>query len=1001
MKNRKNMVKKKIQDEKVLEAKRLISINEDSRQYFYEKADETWLKWLWENSFFDVLSKRVDDPHKFSFKMPELRYLVRMAELNPEIVTEIMLDTSISEETFNPEVIDQFLHICSCLPGKQLAKLVEKIKSENWPTLMQEFNLWDMGYGKMFENLKKSGYHEELMVLASVVLEFRDDWEIKAKEKYIDATPFCLTHLSYSRVFPFLKDIEENYVEDAIDLSLSVLQKLTTCSQEDQKNASVFKQKDQYPLYDVDIFTIGLQSEYHGSGREDVREVLALVKILTERFLAQKCSDRAKEIFEQKFESLPDSWLMWRIRLYVLSLCPSELMPQLKEAIFRIFKEEQYSELIMGTEYLKTLKKVFPLMLKEDQENFISLAKELFSHASNEDDESLKKRGGSRIFSVIGENLSEDQVTELVNAGFEINLGYVPVPIFQMGEVGFVNAKGPVNQDELRSSSVSTILDNLKSIWSPDRLIEQDIQGDFLNPLNAEGMGKLIKGDVKTRIQEYLEHANEFLEQEKLDLHYLYSLLSGFTDAISENTEPLKDAGWQILIAFCLQLIQFGNEQPADQLEYERNENNTWLAGWNAVIDAMTSLLKKVLGENGKKLGFKWESHRQDILLLIKYLFDYPDPLPEDKQIKSAKMTESLGDQKSLVSDPFTLAINSIRGQAFELFLLAVDLDSENNKNLEKNKMSTDLKKLYEYLLCKENTRAIMFMFGHYLPFFFYRDKNWLKTNLSKIFPVDEEKKYLFLAAWEGYISNDLYVEIFEDEEIQKLYKKAIVMSEKDYPQQKHFKNPDEGLAQHIALAYMVTDFDFGNELFDYFWTNGCISQHIAFVDMLGRAFISSENPKALKNFDEDKNAEKKIKNMWNWLLDNYPDSSVFNGIGFWVGLDKGIFKADELSSFLARTLVKTDGYLKWENGLQDNIVEFAKSSPEDTIEIARLYLLEGGVRRGLNSPYFFLDEKWVEAFQILYTQPATKQATFSLINALIQEGGSYFWRLKEVLENS
>jgi hypothetical protein len=995
------MAKNKIQDEKVQEAKRLININEDSRQYFYEKADETWLKWLWKNGFFDVLKKKAEDPSRFSYRTPELRYLVRMAELNPVIVTEIMLDIPISGETFNPEVIDQFLHICGRLPGEQIAKLTGKIKTENWPALMQMYNQWGMDYGKMFERLEKSGQYEEMVVLASAVLDIRDDWETKSKDKYSDVTLFCLANLSYSKVFYYLSKIDENYIEDAIDLSLSVLKKLTTLSDNDPETVSVFRQIDSYPLYDVDVFTIGVRSEYHGSGRDDVREVVALLKTLTERILTQHCKEKAVAIFEQNFKSLPDSWLMWRIRLFVLSLCPSELMEKLKESLFRIFEEDNYYELIKGAEYKKALMKAFPLMGKDDQSRFINLAKDLFSQVSDEEDRSSKKWDGSSLFSVIGENLSDDQVVKLVGVGFEINPGYVPTPMIGMGKGGFVKARGPINQEEFRSISVSSIVENLKGVWSPAQLIEQDVERDFLNPLNAEGMGKLLKEDVKTRIREYLEQANEFLDPGNLDLHYLYSLLSGFADAIEGNTEPLKMADWDLLIDFCLQIISSSKAQPAKQLEYEIHEHNAWLGRWNAVHAEMAKMLKEVLRTNGKKLGFEWNPHRQDILSIVEYLFDYPDPRPDDEQIDSAKMTESAWGQEPLVSDPFTLAINSIRGKAFELFVLAVELDRENYDSFESVDLSADLKRLYEYLLNKEETRAIMFMFGHYLPTFFFRDKNWLKSILNKIFPTDKEKEYLYLAAWEGYLTNNLYVDIFEDEEFQRLYKSAIVMTVKDYPHQKHFTDPDEGVAQHLALAYMFTDFGFGDDLFKYFWKDGIIDQHIAFVDRLGRSFVASQNPKALKLLREDVNAGRKLKDMWDWLLDNYSDPSIFDGIGFWINLDKGIFQANELASFLAKTLGKTDGNLKWDIGLQETIVALAQSSPEDTVEIARLYLLEGGVRKRINSLHFILGEKWIEAFRILYTQPGTKQATLSLINDLIREGGNLFWPLKEVLKSS
>lgn len=995
------MAKKKIRDEKVTEAIRLISLNADSRQYFYKKADETRLKWLWNNDFFAVLKKKAENPSRYSYKTPELRYLARMAEINPELVTNIILDTSVSAETFNPEVIDQFIHICSSLPGEQLARLTAKINTENWPALMKTYNQFPMDYGKMFESLEKTRSYLELLELASVVLGLRDDLEYEEEQNYTGDNPFNITNLSYSKVFHYLSIIDESYIEEAINLSLSTLQKLTQNTEKLNETVSVFEKKDRYPLYQADIFAIGLRSEYHDSGRDDVQEVVALLTNLTERVLTQMCKEKAIVIFEKYFAPMPDSWLMWRIRLVVLSLCPKELMPHFKEALFRIFSEDHYTELIRGTEYKKALKKAFPLMGKDDQTEFVAMAKELFSHASEEDERPSKIQDGSFIFSVVGDYLSEDKISELVDTGFELNPEYVPIPSIGMSEAGIVKPKGPVTEEEFRSIPVITIVQNLKDIWSPAELIKQDVDRDFLKPLNAEGVGSLIKEDVKLRINEYLEYASEFLNLENMDLHYLYSLLSGLAEAINEILEPLENNDWEVLIQFCLQIVEYSKEQPAEPKEYERRVHGAWLGGWNAVHAEITNLLKRAVGASGKKLGFEWTLHRQDILSIIEFFFEYPDPIPGDEEISSAKMTESVGGQQPQVSDPYTIAINSIRGKAFELFASAVTQDTEKDNESDSVELSTDIKQLYEYLLSKEETRAIMFMLGRYLPLFFFRDKVWVKSILPLIFPSDNNKKYLYLAAWEGFLTNNLYVELFNEVEVQKLYKRAVVLIAKDYPNQKHFKNPDEGVSQHFALAYMVADFVFGNDLFDYFWADGGIDQHIAFVDMLGRSFVTSQNPKVFDFFKENVNAGRKLKDMWDWLLAADIDTRVFDGIGFWIDLDKGIFQANELASYLAKSLGKTDGYLQWDRGLQENIIAMAKGSPVDALEIARLYLLEGGVRKGINSRLFIIDKNWIEAFQILYSQPSTKAQTLALINDLIKEGGSLFWPLKGVIQGS
>lgn len=990
-----------IQDKKVAEVKRLIGLNEDSRQYFYINANVNSLKWLWENGFFDVLKKKAEDPSRMSWKTPELGYLVRMAKINPELVTEIIFDTPISKESFNPEVISQFLHICSYLPGDQLARLIGKIKTERWPALMQDHDQWGMDYGKMFDSLEKSGKHDSVVELASAVLELRNDLEVKINEEYFSSTPFCLANLSYSKVFYYLFNVDEPEIETVLDLAISILKKLTTPLDKDQKTSSVFSSKDLYSFFDLDIFTIAQRSEYHGSGESDVREVITLIKILAERILSGQCKEFAEKIYDNFFDQLPDSWLMWRIRLFILSLCPLKLLSQVTKTLFRIFREEDFSKLLLGTEYLKTLKKTFSVMPRSYQIEFINLTKELLSPITDDEEGSDKKRYGSRIFSVIGEYLLDDQIAELNDIGFEIDPTYNPEPMIGMGEWGPIHARGPISKEEFHKLSVKTIIEKLIDIWSPIQLAEQDKKNNFYNPLNAEGMGKLIKEDVKTRLSEYLNHSNEFLDWKKIDLHYLYSLLSGFKEAIDGISEPLLDKDWILLITLCSQLIQIGKEIPIEHYEYEKNNFNAWLGRWNAVCSAMVNLLIKTLSTKGIELGFEWKSRRESIISIIDYLFEYPDPIPEDEKLESARMTESVGFQNPQISDPYTLAINSIRGQAFKLFIRAVDLETENKSDLVNFEISKDLRLLYEHLLTKESTRAIMFLFGLYLPFLYSRDNDLIINNLAGIFKTEEGKEYLYLAAWEGYLTSNLYKELFIDEEFQDLYFKAIGLNIKNYPNQKHFVNPDEGLAHHFALAYMNLDFSFGNELFEYFWESGTIEQHISFVDRLGRSFITSENPAILEFFKTNEEAKRKLKEMWTWLLDSNLDPLVFREIGFWISLDKEIFQAVELADYLLRTLKKTEGYLKWDIGLRENIVKLTKGSPEDTLEIARLFLLEGGVRKKVNSLYFHLDEKWIDAFRILYTNPTTKQGTDDLINNLIREGGRLFWPLKEVRKNS
>ena len=172
----------------------LIHVNPDARQYFYAKADERLLNWLWQNGFLDVIKEKAEDLTGYGYRIPELEYLVRMAEKAPAKVVNIMLAVPISSETFNPEVIDRFSYICSTLPEDQLAHVVQKIRNERWIPLMDAFEHWGSNCEDMFKTLDDAKDYESLLVLAEAVLSVRIKDE--SKKHTAEALPTLLSILT-------------------------------------------------------------------------------------------------------------------------------------------------------------------------------------------------------------------------------------------------------------------------------------------------------------------------------------------------------------------------------------------------------------------------------------------------------------------------------------------------------------------------------------------------------------------------------------------------------------------------------------------------------------------------------------------------------------------------------------------------------------------------------------------------------------------------------------
>ena len=339
--NNRNQSQPKLSEERVRE---LIALNPDSRQYFFAKADERWLDWLWKNNLLMKIHQKVADP-KQAYRTPELHYLSRAVDKNPARVADIMLEVSSPPNSFNRETLDQFLWICNKLPADQLARMVPKIHAENWVKLMATSNDFGFEYERMLKVLSDVKDYDSVLLLAEIILSVRTKEEIQKSSRTRMDDPFFLEHLEYTKVFEHLGQVDDAHLEKAFALALKTLGETTLLGDEEGEGRT-FKIKDNYHLYDVDFFTLEPGQKEHDLPHEEVRELAAVGKVLLRRLLDRKCGeeDFVRRIYNEHVKPLPDSRTAWRFQLYVFSLCPKVFKPEIKEQIFRIFAYEMPSE---------------------------------------------------------------------------------------------------------------------------------------------------------------------------------------------------------------------------------------------------------------------------------------------------------------------------------------------------------------------------------------------------------------------------------------------------------------------------------------------------------------------------------------------------------------------------------------------------------------------------------------------------------------------------------
>ncbi len=987
------------------EVVRSLFVNQDSINYFFSCADECWIDWLWEKGFLDRIKKYVEDKSQYRYTMPELGYLERVAEKVPEKVADIILAVESSPKHHNPEVIERFSRICEKLPAAQLSKVVEKIRDEQWVQIMQKFRHWGFGYKNMFHALDEAKDYKSILILAEAILVVRSKAEIDELKNDISILePFIFTDLDHTEVFQYLVKVDEHFWEEALALTSKKLGEAVIAGSGKEYQDAAFPIPETFHLFDVDFFTLEVARKEGLSRENDLRNLAAVVKTFATKLIEKNSNshEAIKWLYETYIGSLPNSRSMWRLKLYVLSLRPKVFKEELKKAFFRIFENpvpSYWNSIIGGTEYEHALEKSFPILSDPEQREYVSRVIEFFAEQGKEDERLLKP--GSRLLSMIKDELTDDEKKQLQASGLQISSTYVPKPEIDIGD-GYahriLNQAPSEDKDKLVwEGSIDGIVQKLQSDWAPDVLrTKYKDGGDLFRPINADGVGERIQQDIVKRAKEYIDNAVLFFDRKHLHPHYTYSFLRGINDEIKNN--KIEDVECVTkLIDFLYIIVESGNSNPFERNVAERNEE-WWVGNWDSVHRSMTDVIKELLQTRGDDLV---NIYRPKTFSIIGYLLKHDDPEPKDEELETARSkTKPAGSDEYLVSDPLTLAINSVRGQAFEALVMFVFYDGKRLDPQKGKKLAEDVMMLYEQVLEKEKAQAVMFMFGHDLAFFYFREKEWVLGLLSKIFSEEFENRLLYLAAWEGYLSGSLYLDMFFEPSFQKLYERAIELNTKDYPKREYRTDLDEGLAKHLALAFVSDErFSFEHPLYRKFWEDNNTKRHTEYISFVGRLWISGDN----KDADEQlkQGGKEKIMKLWDWVLVNVQESVVFEKFEYWINNQKEIFDNKWLAEHVYKTLQKTKGAIDWEFGLLQSVGKFVNVAPKETYEILRLFLYEFGVKsRQIRVPYV-LNEEIVDALQTLYNNPKFKDDTYKLVDDLIRDGGSLFWGLKGVVQGN
>lgn len=384
----------------------------------------------------------------------------------------------------------------------------------------------------------------------------------------------------------------------------------------------------------------------------------------------------------------------------------------------------------------------------------------------------------------------------------------------------WVGPTSPITDEELATKTPEEILAYLKE-WKP--------AGTGWREATPRGLGRALEAHLNKEPEKFLGLLSQFIG---LEPTYISSTLNTFR-AIDKSkwNEGFYNEAFQLCEWIISQPVTIEGRQVKDSFDEDTN--------WQWSRQQIASFLHSRMRSFPK-------SYRERVWGILSNLFMDNDPSPEEEK-RSIEGN----------SDPFTIAINSTRGEALQA-IIEYGLwirDSDNKADISEVFEALDWFIENDKLL---STRAVL---GHLYPWIHLLSNEWAFKHKPHIFNTAD--KELFYAAWVAYIT---YCEPYN--ELLKGLEDLYLFALRDIPNFEGKKNSHYHgrLSQHVSLFFIRGLIPLESELLNLLFTNEI--SHEAF-DGLGRALAGPEPwiEKLLINSQA----------LWEYLRNTYGDIPVAN----------------------------------------------------------------------------------------------------------------------------
>lgn len=810
--------------------------NAVTRGYFFDHLDKPeWLEPLWRKGFFRHPPGPVRDEEQGTIRFPpwpEARYLARMAQHEPELVTEIIQEM---DDTDNANVLGDLVDAMLAMPAKLSAPLIKKVAQ--WAA--QPYWLLPEKLGRLIEHWAKGGQTEEALRVARVLLDVLPGerrMEAASEEDYrLPPEPRArFDTWDYEEILKkYYPELVKAAGLPALEVLCNLLEKIIRLSR---------PREDGDGLEDGSCAWRPAIEEHPQNLGHTIEDALVSGVRDAAEFIVRSRKATMEEVVNA-LERGP--WKVFRrIALHVLRVFADRALPLIAT---RLTNRNLFDDVGKQHEYILLMRACFSRLPEEDQTKILGwieagpdiewLREQRQDNGSAPSDEEIthyREAWQRDWLARIGpENLPQDwqeRYRTLVEHYDEPEHPEFPVYI---GDAQ-IGPTSPKTAEDIKAMSVEEIVGFLKTWRPPDNV--------FLEP-SPEGLGRVLSSVVAQDPGPFAVEAKRF---QGLDPTYVRAVLFGLRDGFKQA----RAFDWESVLDLC----QWVLAQPRE-IEGRRVERMEADPDWSWTRKAVAHLLSAGFDDGAGSIPIHL---REKVWHILKPLTNDPDPTPEYEERYGGSNV-----------DPATLSINTTRGEAMHAVVryalwVRRHMDGQADAEDQPRRGFDEMPEVREVLdahldVAQEPSPAIRAVYGQWFPWLVLLDSKWARDNAKRIFPIGQGEEALLEAAWNTYVTfcrpDDDVLDILCEQ-----YRHAAERIGCHRDDTRWLANPDERLAEHLMEFYWRGKLSLGEPLLTAFWEKAPDGLRGHAIEFVGRALKQTEGDIPAEILD-------RLKKLWELRL--------------------------------------------------------------------------------------------------------------------------------------